>query len=216
MRAGWRVFLVAIVLLASVAGAPAQATQPAPAQPAPPTQATEQPIIRRDAARAAIAAQSAGPSAPRVALSLGAVLALIVGLFFVGRRFLPRGAFVQQAGGGGAVQVLSRTPVSPKQRIVLLQVGRRILVVADGGATLTTLCEITEADEAAALIDQLRSEKPGGSFGAALSGAMDRFRSAQESRREPAGEPAREPQPDLDLMRQELEGIARRVRGMAR
>jgi len=190
--------LAMMLLFAGPAGA--QATQPAAGE------------IRRSTA-ASSAANSTGPSATRVALSLGAVLALIVGLYLAGRRFLPRGAFARH-GGGGAVQVLARTAISPKQRIMLLQVGRRILVVADGGPSLATLAEITDADEAAALIAQLQSEKPGGSFSAALSNAMDRFRSAQQ---EPPTTTTRElQQPSLDSMREEIEGLAKRVRGMAR
>jgi hypothetical protein len=114
--------------------------------------------------------------------------------------------------------VLARTSISPKQRIILLQVGRRILVVADGGPSLSTLAEITDTDEAAALIAQLQSDKPGGSFTAALSNAMDRFRSAEqlEPPREAPREAPRDQQPSLDAMREEIEGLARRVRGMAR
>ena len=200
MRAGWiTCFIFASMLLAEPAPAVAQATQP-----------VEQQVIRRDAAAAGTMPNAVGPSATHVALSLGAVLALIVGLFLVGRRFLPRGVFAQQGGGGGgAVQVLARTTIAPKQRIVLLQVGRRILVVADGGQNLTTLCEITDAGEAAALIAQLQSEKAGASFTAALNQATERFRTAEN-------DPPREKRPDLESMREEIEGLARRVRGMAR
>jgi flagellar biogenesis protein FliO len=149
-----------------------------------------------------------------VATSLAGVLVLIVILFMAARKFLPRGAFAHHAagsgsggGGGGAIQVLARTAISPKQRIILLQVGRRILVVADGGPSLTTLAEIDDPAEAAALIAQLQSEKSAGSFSSALTGAMERFRSAQKRD---------EAQPDLSSIREEIEGLARRVRGMAR
>jgi flagellar biogenesis protein FliO len=195
------VSILAVILFAGIANA--QATQPAAA-------AGE---IRRSAS-ASSASNSSGPSATRVALSLAAVLALIVVLYFTSRRFLPRSALAKH-GGGGAVQVLARTAISPKQRIILLQVGRRILVVADGGATLTTLSEITDANEAAALIGQLQLEKPGGSFSAALSGAMEKFRAAQTSAATPPTS-SPEPQPNLASMRQEIEGLAQRVRGMAR
>ena len=203
MRAGRMILAVAtLLLLANVASA--QSTQPAAGE------------IRRSTP-ASSTSNPAGPSATRVALSLAAVLALIVVIFMAGRRFLPRGSFGQHAvGGGGAVHVLARTPISPKQRVILLQVGRRILVVADGaGANLTTLCEITDADEAAALISQLQIEKSGSSFTTALNSAMERFRTAQH---DPSREPreAREPQPNLDAMREEIEGLAKRVRGMAR
>jgi len=203
MRAGWTVSILAIALLIGGGGvASAQTTQPAGE-------------IRRSAAAAAAAAaagsasNAAGPSATRVAFSLAAVLGLIVILYIAGRRFLPRGSLGQH--GGGAVQVLARTAISPKQRVILLQVGRRILVVADGGGPLNTLCEITDADEAAALIGQLQSERGGNSFGAALNSAMDRFRTAGET-----PPPPRESQPSLDSMREEIEGLAKRVRGMAR
>ena len=211
MRAGWSVVILAIALLPLIGGgggvASAQTTQPAGE-------------IRRVGASPA-ASNPAGPSATRVALSLGAVLGVIVIVFAAGRRFLPRGSFGQSGigggggGGGGAVQVLARTAISPRQRIVLIQVGRRILVVADGGGTasLNTLCEITDADEAAALIAQLQSERGGNSFAAALNSAMDRFRTAD---REAPPPPSRESHPSLDAMREEIEGLAKRVRGMAR
>jgi flagellar protein FliO/FliZ len=189
------IFILALVAIAQVAAA--QTSQPLAGE------------IRRTSSASA-ASHSAGPSAARTALSLAAVLALIMILFLAGRRFLPRRMFAQPAGGGGgAIQVLGRTAISPKQRIILLQVGRRILVVADGGQSLTTLAEITDADEAAALIGQLQSEKSGGSFTSALNGAMDRFRTARER-------PEPQPQPDLSSMREEIEGLAKRVRGMAR
>jgi flagellar biogenesis protein FliO len=194
MRVRWLIFILALVAITQ-AGV-AQTTQPAAGE------------IRRNSAAAA-GSNAAGPSATRTALSLAAVLALIVILFLAGRKFLPRRMFAQQGGGGGggAIQVLARTAISPKQRIILLQVGRRILVVADGGPNLTTLAEITDPGEAAALIGQLQSEKPSGSFTSALNGAMDRFRTAQERP---------EPRSDLNSMREEIEGLAKRVRGMAR
>jgi len=198
--------LVSILAMALFAGAAnAQATQPVAAGE-----------IRRSAT-ASSASHSSGPSATRVAMSLAAVLALIVLLYFASRRFLPRAALAKH-GGGGAVQVLARTAISPKQRIILLQVGRRILVVADGGASLATLAEITDADEAAALVGQLQSDKPGGSFSAALSGAMEKFRAAQTAQNTTATMPSSssEPQPNLSSIRQEIEGLAQRVRGMAR
>jgi flagellar protein FliO/FliZ len=199
------VFLLAIALLiGGGAVAPAQTTQPAGE-------------IRRSAA-AVSASNASGPSATRVALSLAAVLGLIVILFLAGRRFLPRGSLGQQA-RSGAVQVLARTAISPKQRIVLLQVGRRILVIADGagsGGTLSTLCEITDADEAAALIGQLQADRGHSSFSSALSSAMERFRSAEHQPSPPSPPSPRESQRSIDAMREEIEGLAKRVRGMAR
>ena len=50
----------------------------------------------------------------------------------------------------GVVRVLSRTPVTPKQQVLLVQVGRRVLVVADNGTQMNPLSEITDPDEVAA------------------------------------------------------------------
>ena len=195
-------WIAAILLLSSApVMAFAQATQP-----------TGSEIIRRDASATSVATDRSGPSATRVALSLAAVLGLIVVLAIVAKKLVPRGRFAGVGQGGGAIHVLVRTAISPKQKIILIQVGRRILVVADSaGQNLSTLCEIADFDEAAALIAQLQTEKGGNSFSAALNDAMERFRSAQADA--PAAPSAR---PNLDSMREEIEGLAARVRGMAR
>jgi flagellar biogenesis protein FliO len=199
-------WIAAILLSLSTSAAPAlaQATQPVPAS---------REIVRRDALTTTDTTISSGPSATRVAVSLAAVLGLIVALAVVAKKLAPRGRFAGVGQAGGAIHVMARTPISPKQKIILLQVGRRILVLADSaGQNLSTLCEIADFDEAAALISQLQTEKGGNSFSAALNDAMERFRSAQD--KSPSTPTAH--RPDLDSMRQEIEGLAQRVRGMAR
>ena len=157
-----------------------------------------------------------GASGFRVALSLAAVLGLIVLMYWAGRRFMPRGALV--GGGTRAIQVLARSPLSPRHRIVLLQVGRRVLVVAEGGGgqPLSTLCEITDPDEAAALIGQIRGEQQSNSrsFAALLSGAAERFRAADTAK--PQAEAPPHESDDLEAAQQELDGLTERVRVMAR
>lgn len=91
----------------------------------------------------------------RVVVALAVVIGLIALLRWVGRRVFG------VAGPGRstrAVQVLSRSPLSPKQNLVLIRVGRRLLVVADGGGAMNTLSEITDADEVAALLGQLQDD----------------------------------------------------------
>ncbi len=75
-------------------------------------------------------------------------LAIVLGLF---------GALVwvlRRSGNGGlanvskdTLQVLGRTPLAPRQNIVLVRCGRRVLVVAVGGTNSSTLAEITDPDE---------------------------------------------------------------------
>ena len=162
---------------APVAPSPAQAapatdSAPPPAAPNPPQPAAARATagegpIRRDAPRAdaslrtpstapANASGAPGYNVPRVLGALTLVLGLIFALRWVLRRtghpgFIP--------GTTSAVQVLTRSPLSPRQQVLLVRVGRRLLVVADCNGQLNALSEITDADEVAALVGQLRDEK---------------------------------------------------------
>jgi flagellar biogenesis protein FliO len=90
---------------------------------------------------------------------LGA-LAVVLGLIFMLRWILGRSLHpVGMAGTSGAVQVLSRSPLSPRQHLLLLRVGRRLIVAADCNGQLSSLSEITDPDEVASLVGQVRTEK---------------------------------------------------------
>lgn len=134
----------------------------------------------KDAARVSDRSAGAGASAapvpdttaptynlPRVLLALAAVVGLIFLLRWAARRFF---GLPTARGASQVVQVLSRSVISPKQQLVLVKVGRRVVVAADNGSQLTSLSEITDPDEVAALVGQLRSEKDAGRSGA-LTGA---------------------------------------------
>jgi flagellar biogenesis protein FliO len=101
---------------------------------------------------------SAGSQAPSFdAVHVVGALALVVALIF-GMRFLAKRFFaLPTVRTSPLVKVLARSPVSPKQQVLLLHVGRRILVVADSGATMQPLAQITDADEIAALLGQLNA-----------------------------------------------------------
>jgi flagellar biogenesis protein FliO len=101
---------------------------------------------------------SSGSTAPgfdaaHVAGALALVVVLIVGLRFLAKRFFA----LPTVRTSSLVKVLARSPVSPKQQVLLLHVGRRILVVADSGSTMHPLAQITDADEIAALLGQLNA-----------------------------------------------------------
>lgn len=100
--------------------------------------------------------ESHGMESTRVAGALAMVIALILLLRWGGRKlFVSPGAI----GSTRAVQVLARSPLSPRQQIILLRIGRRVIVVGDSGSQMNSLSEITDADEVASLIGQLRDEK---------------------------------------------------------
>jgi flagellar biogenesis protein FliO len=153
--------LAAVALFARPGFANTDVEQPAA------TSIEKQPITRKPSAvtktRATTqktgANASAGGSsafdAGQVAWALGVVLVVILVARVIAKRYF---GVTGAARGTRAVQVLSRSPVSPRQQLVLLRVGRRLLVVADGGGQMTTLSEITDADEVAALIGQVRED----------------------------------------------------------
>jgi hypothetical protein len=78
------------------------------------------------------------------------------------------------------VQVLSRTVLSPKQQLMLVRVGRRLIVVADSGGQMAPLSEITDPDEVAALVGQVKDEKLSAAA-PAFGGLLGRVRRGMEA-----------------------------------
>ena len=153
-RAAWM-----LILFPLLAAFPAQAEPAATPAMAPDRFANTQ--IHRDGSTAlpvvppAASSGSTGGSGEldlmRVTVSLATVIGLIFGLRWVSRRVFSAAA---RTSNPSAVRMLARCPIAPRQSILLLQVGRRILVVGDTGSNLTSLGQITDADEIAALIVQ--------------------------------------------------------------
>ena len=161
--------LVAITLTAAACGfaASASVARARPATPvvAPPASAYDDRPIRaaartdgstvREAADGSTSADPP-PSATgsgidlwRLGLSLGAVVGVILLLKGVAGKWL--GA-TGTASAGRAVRVVSRTTIGPRQQVVVLQVGRRVVVACDSAGRVTTLSEITDADEVASIL----------------------------------------------------------------
>jgi len=157
----------------------------------------------------------------RVVGALGVVLGCIFIVRWAGKRFL---GLQTTASGGGAVQILSRTPVSPRQQLMLIQVGRRIVLVANCGAAMNALCEISDADEVAALAGQLQERRRTSATSAFLSifgKAGAKMEAQQETIATPEmnsdeEEPSNEPlEPELATTRQEMRGLMDRVHQLA-
>jgi len=188
---------------------------------------TSRATTQKAAAGKATGAPAGGFDVRRVATALGIVLALILLFRWVARRFFG------VAGAGRAtraVQVLSRSPLSPKQQLVLLRVGRRLLVVADGAGQMNTLSEITDPDEVAALVGQLqddhaaRATKTFGSLFGKMQGKYDADPDASHA--EHAGAPVASARsggpeeerddPAVTSTRRELSGLMDKVRLLSR
>ena len=105
-----------------------------------------------------------------------AALGVVIGLVFAARWAARKWGGLR---GGGVrvnaspiVEVLSRTSVAPRNHVVLLRVGSRILVVNDGTAGMRTLATVEDPDEVAGLLQSVETAREtslSNSFGRAMS-----------------------------------------------
>ena len=98
----------------------------------------------------------------KAVLSLICVIAVVLGMAWLWKMFL-NGTRGQKS--PGAIQVLSKTNISPRQSVMLMQVGRRLLVVGTGGTDMNTLCQIENPDEVSEMLAKVRLEKSAGNIG---------------------------------------------------
>jgi flagellar biosynthetic protein FliO len=93
--------------------------------------------------------------------TLGALALVVVLIFLVGwllRRFARGG---RALGGRGPVEVLSRTAITPRQQLLLVRLGERIVLVGCTPGGFSTLSEITGSDETARLMAEIAESRRG-------------------------------------------------------
>lgn len=154
-------------------------------------------------------APSQGLEYSRVVGALAIVVALIFALRWATRWILK---LPGSRGSIRAVRVLGRTVISAKQQVMLLQVGRRIVVVGDCAGQMHPLAEITDPDEVASLLGQM-SEEP-----AEPKAFGNLFTRSRRSFDEPAPAPALIDEPDeaeVTSAREEISGLMQKVRLMS-
>ncbi|MHC4774872.1 MAG: flagellar biosynthetic protein FliO [Planctomycetota bacterium] len=110
----------------------------------------------------------------RVGWALGAVVALLL-LLRVGLRRLGG----PLAGGGrpsGVLEVLARYPVARGQQLVLLKLCGRVVLLHQARTGMTTLAEVSDPDEVAAVLGRVGSASAGSARGpAGFSTLLDRL-----------------------------------------
>jgi len=158
-------------------------------------------------------------------------LAVVIGLIFL-LRWGGKKLFQSPGNMGStrAVQVLARSPLSPRQQILLLRIGRRVIVVGDSGSQMNPLSEISDPDEVASLIGQLRDEKTESAsraFGNLFHRAASTMRGEAEAddvgpgadrdtEDSPDAEAAEAPvDPMIADTHDEITGLAAKIRGLA-
>jgi flagellar protein FliO/FliZ len=204
----------------------AQTTAPATPQPPAIQGAYEHDTLRRPGAASATVASektiTTDSSATgtldfrRVVLSLGIVLALIFACRWASRYFFPSTAVGRSS---QVIKILSRSVIAPKQQLLLIQVGRRLVVVGDSGQQMNALAEISDPDEVASLLGQLSAPVPESetSFDPLLGRARRQFD-------EPSVSPAMDSDDDeaelaiagVDETRGELSGLTEKIRTLSR
>ncbi len=81
-------------------------------------------------------------------------LAIVVVAIFATRLLVRRLARRSGPGGSGAVlDVLARMPISGREELLVVRLGRRVVLLGRGREGLTTLSEVSDADEAASLLE---------------------------------------------------------------
>jgi len=171
----------------------------------PTTSPAEQNLIR-SAENSTAATDSFNTLSPgRIGWSLAIVIGLILALRLLAKKFLP-GATAKR--GSAAMQVILRTPISPRQQMMIVQVGRRLVVVGDSGQQLSTLAEISDPEEVADMLAQINAEQ--------ATNFPKHFKNVFTPRAPRRPVESDSPDPDLATTRAELNGLLSKVQTMSR
>lgn len=93
--------------------------------------------------------------------SLGLVIGLMFGLRSVMTRF--GGPLAKARAPSGIIEVLGRFPLTRGQTLLLIRLDRRVLLLAQTSQGLTTLAEVSDAEQVASLVQRIRNDR-GDSF----------------------------------------------------
>jgi flagellar biogenesis protein FliO len=152
---------------------------------------------------------------------LGFALAVVLGAMYVTHQVWKRLGMPGSANrAAGSLQVLSRLNLSPRQQLVLVRVGRRVVLVGNSGTQMNALCEIGDPEEAGELLGLAateRDESASATFSTVLGGEEKRFdeQSNIDLQAPGDGEVAAEEQA-LTSTRDELSDMMDKVRSLSR
>jgi len=142
--------------------------------------------------------------------ALGLVIGLVLLLRFGVAKFGGRVTTLQSR----SVEVLSRTSVAPKNHVLLLRVGGRVLVVGDSGAGLRTLTEIEDPDEVASLLASVEADRET-SVTHGFNRMLSRYTGAYASRESFREEGVDNSEADVDRARDSVSSLLGRVRAIS-
>ncbi len=183
---------------------------------APQAPADSRPLSARRRAEGGEAEAVAPPTSAGAggwAVTIGALTG-IIGLIFVLRAGLSRWmGGVSATNRSAVVQVLSRVAVAPRNHVLLLRVGSRVLVVGDSATGMRTLAQIDDAEEIADLLAAVSSAKPS-SISAGFRQMLTGF-TGEYTRDERAAVGGDEQEMRVDRARDKVGGLVGKIRSIA-
>ncbi|MEO1237479.1 MAG: flagellar biosynthetic protein FliO [Planctomycetota bacterium] len=147
-------------------------------------------------------------------LSTLAALGVVIGLIFATRWAFAKLGGQTIARPTPAVEVLSRTAVAPKNQVLLLRVGQRVLVVGDSSSGLRTLADLDDPEEVAGLLQSVTagSER---SLSGGFNQLVARFNGEYDGEARTKVEGGDPDEFRLDRTRDSLSGLVSRLRTLA-
>lgn len=147
-------------------------------------------------------------------LSTFAALGVVIGLILVARWAYAKMGGQVVARSSPAVQVLSRTTVAPKNHVLLLRVGQRVLVVGDSGEGLRTLANLDDPEEVASVLQSVTSQQEA-SVSKSFNQLVSRFNGDYEGKAQLAEEGGDDGEVHTDRTLDALSGLKARLRSLA-
>jgi flagellar biogenesis protein FliO len=175
----------------------------------------EKAITLRSSGRAATVAgagQASGDGASRAGTGGGsfirnlwpllAVLVLIVGMALMVKKFMPARRLL---GGSDVLKIVARTHVSPKQQLLLVKMGRRLVLLGLSPDRINSLSTVDDPDQVAMMLGEIASRQPA-SMTSAFAASMEDEREAY--RDEPTDVD------ETEVTRGHVRGLLQKVRAM--
>lgn len=90
-------------------------------------------------------------------LPLAVVVGLILGVAWVIKRFMPGSRMLT---GAGVMEIVARLPLSGKQSLLLVKVGRRLILLGVSAERITALDVLDDPEQTALLLGEAASRRP--------------------------------------------------------
>ncbi len=91
-------------------------------------------------------------------LPLAIVLLLILSLAWIIKRYKPAQAIL---GGGGVLEIVARLPISTKQTLLLVKIGRQLVLLGQSQDNISMLGSVSDPHEVSMIVGEVISRSPG-------------------------------------------------------